>query len=1292
MAKDIVLYDHNEKACEALTSSLETNPLAFIEHATGTGKSFILLKYLYNNMRDKRILFVTRHYEMLEQLFNDQMSSLGLSKDDFKKFDTMIYPNILDVDMNEVIKNYDCIVWDEAHHCGAPKWSVKVQEAKELVKKTSGKVMIGATATRIRYLDDYMDVAEEYFDGNVISVLPVTRAILKNLLPAPMIIMTSQACLEQIAKIQKKLRKIPQVPAIIEYEKEIDEISNELSDELYVGNALKNYGVKTGEKYIVFCSDINDLNAKMKEASKWFEGIGPVKMFCAHSAQQRKKNLDNISEFSEKRDEVSLMFAVDIFNEGFHIDGVDGILTFRKTKSPIVYWQQLGRALSFSARKKQIKIFDFANNTSDNKVVYDLYKEMIEEARRLIIEDPNNKKLYEEVLSNFQIVDQTTSLLDRLREIDTKIDQEFIISSRVDLAIYKLEEYRNFYPDTNFNEELTNKRISFEYVRPYNYLCDVEDYLTTEQVLRLQKLNISFTDKIDLPSSSRLKLLGKNKTFKEMEENQYNEFCDEYVNFCLTNLRRPEPNAENDLYMKYRYYLISMNKSKLNRLFASLPFRNTLEETIILGLYPSSNDIEDYLNMIREKITKGISLDNIEIKVLKRLSHAIPSEYSDVLNILKSYTDASCQIDQAINIIRNYKSSNNILLASDYKRALKTINQHALKVTNNQFKQLLELGVRLPSKINMTMERRLQELNGYDSFYEKHLDENIGTVNSYIKFVKENRRRPSEEDHRESLIKHGYEKQMYGTTSKKMIEVTSSLIDAGIPLTFEESILSRREVNEDVIKSYIEKIHNKLLRGDTVNSDELKILRIIEKHKYTRDIDISNLIKMIVNINMIDKILLNYQSDRANELQKNNMIRTIFSKARFLTRNQVEKLRLLNIDIPKEIIDSFNEHPEFINYFESEVSLQEDFWNEFMNYIRKNNSYPADDEILMERYRYYLSYAPQNVIDRILGKIKDLGLNLSIEERILIGESSREEMIQYLEGIKLRLESGKELDPFESRVCKKLDRYDMPKTYGPIINPAIIAATNDLEANIVRNLKSCIRLNPFAHIDLENNYSLSKQNCKRIADYRVNLLGQRLLPEILHKLKKSKKPLLKVIDGDMLSFYDELYQSHSLDANNTFLMNEIRSLNRDYILRENGYALESFINEYIDFIKVNKRKPNSLSEDENECRIAITFDEVHDLLEAKDLLRIEKALKNSLEESDIEDFYPTFISFINEIGRFPCGNSDNPEEVHLNELYQNLGAMFTKEQNKEIAKLRKQYGRATLKANIEFAKRKGPKK
>ena len=59
--KSIELLPHNEVAYDKLEDNLKTHQMTSINHATGTGKSFILLKYLYEH-KDKRILYGKKSY------------------------------------------------------------------------------------------------------------------------------------------------------------------------------------------------------------------------------------------------------------------------------------------------------------------------------------------------------------------------------------------------------------------------------------------------------------------------------------------------------------------------------------------------------------------------------------------------------------------------------------------------------------------------------------------------------------------------------------------------------------------------------------------------------------------------------------------------------------------------------------------------------------------------------------------------------------------------------------------------------------------------------------------------------------------------------------------------------------------------------------------------------------------------------------------------------------------------------------------------------------------------------
>ena len=55
----IKLFKHNELAYQKLENFLETEQMGSIDHATGTGKSFIALKYLYNHRNKKNTIFIS---------------------------------------------------------------------------------------------------------------------------------------------------------------------------------------------------------------------------------------------------------------------------------------------------------------------------------------------------------------------------------------------------------------------------------------------------------------------------------------------------------------------------------------------------------------------------------------------------------------------------------------------------------------------------------------------------------------------------------------------------------------------------------------------------------------------------------------------------------------------------------------------------------------------------------------------------------------------------------------------------------------------------------------------------------------------------------------------------------------------------------------------------------------------------------------------------------------------------------------------------------------------------------
>ena len=91
----------------------------------------------------------------------------------------------------------------------------------------------------------------------------------------------------------------------------------------------------------------------------------------------REKVIDAFQNDNSKG--VKLLFAVDMLNEGLHINGLDGVVMLRDTNSNIIFLQQLGRALSVSDdRTTQPWVFDFVNNIESLDQSIGQYREIVE--------------------------------------------------------------------------------------------------------------------------------------------------------------------------------------------------------------------------------------------------------------------------------------------------------------------------------------------------------------------------------------------------------------------------------------------------------------------------------------------------------------------------------------------------------------------------------------------------------------------------------------------------------------------------------------------------------------------------------------------------------------------------------------------------------------------------------------------------------------------------------------------------------------------------------------------------
>lgn len=141
----IELLEHNVETYQNLCKEMEKHNKVALIQATGTGKSYIISKYIEEHCHNALILVPAN-------AIGDQWQKL-LPDVEVKTYQAMV---------KGIDGEYDIIVADEMHHLGSDVWG---QKFIEYFMQNPEQKVIGATATEIRYLDNARDMTEEIFDG-----------------------------------------------------------------------------------------------------------------------------------------------------------------------------------------------------------------------------------------------------------------------------------------------------------------------------------------------------------------------------------------------------------------------------------------------------------------------------------------------------------------------------------------------------------------------------------------------------------------------------------------------------------------------------------------------------------------------------------------------------------------------------------------------------------------------------------------------------------------------------------------------------------------------------------------------------------------------------------------------------------------------------------------------------------------------------------------------------------------------------------------------------------------------
>lgn len=366
----IKLYSHNKKAYDLAVNMLKDTKKAAIVHPTGTGKSFIAFK-LCEDHPDKTICWLSPS----EYIFSTQLENLYQATKGYKPHNIVFftYAKLMGMSKEEIKQiNPDYIILDEYHRAGATFWQKGVEQ---LLFTYSDVPVLGLSATNIRYLDSQRDMAQELFDGKIASQMSLGKAIVRGILNPPKYVLSMYYYQNTLEKYERRVKKTKSKVARDNAEKCLDELRRTLEKAEGLDVIFKKHMTDPHGKYIVFCSNKEHMDQMMKH-TEWFSKVDKEPhMYSVYSSDPGADKA--FKDFKEDNDNnhLRLLYCIDALNEGIHVDDISGVILLRPTVSPIVYKQQIGRALSAS-KKTNAVIFDVVLNIENIYSIDSIKEEM----------------------------------------------------------------------------------------------------------------------------------------------------------------------------------------------------------------------------------------------------------------------------------------------------------------------------------------------------------------------------------------------------------------------------------------------------------------------------------------------------------------------------------------------------------------------------------------------------------------------------------------------------------------------------------------------------------------------------------------------------------------------------------------------------------------------------------------------------------------------------------------------------------------------------------------------------
>ena len=463
----IALFEHNQTAYEAAVAMLSETGKAAVIHPTGTGKSFIGFKLCEEHPQATVCWLSPSEYIFKTQLENLKAATGGYVPENIQFYTYAKLMNLTEDELAGICADY--IILDEFHRCGAEMWG---QGVKALLTSHPEVPILGLSATAIRYLDNQRNMADELFDGCVASEMTLGESIVRGILSPPKYVLSVFSYQKDLEKYERRVRAAKSKAVRDEGEAYLEALRRALDKADGLDKIFEKHMTDKAGKYLVFCANYDHLCEMADMASLWFSGVDRH----PHIYKAYSDDPDTSRAFADFKadnsEHLKLLFCIDMLNEGIHVDDVSGVILLRPTVSPIIYKQQIGRALA-AGKKTSAVIFDIVLN------IENLYSiDAVEEEMQIATAYYRSLGMDDAIINeHFKVVDEVRDcmvLFDKLNDT---------LTASWELMFEAAEKYY---------KENGHLDVPKRYVTPEGYTLGT--WLTTQRLVRGGKVKGLLTD------------------------------------------------------------------------------------------------------------------------------------------------------------------------------------------------------------------------------------------------------------------------------------------------------------------------------------------------------------------------------------------------------------------------------------------------------------------------------------------------------------------------------------------------------------------------------------------------------------------------------------------------------------------------------------------------------------------------------------------------------------------------------------------------------------------------------